>query len=219
MSFRKIFQAFLLTGACLSSIFLTVTLYKLLSKLSPSNPTSAFNFLSAQTTSVSSYSLKGDDFPHFVPMELPPAILMAIEESVHYSLTDPEAEKEWLYNSPWGTGSYRIDSDPTNRAFFVAMFHQLHCLRRMRAYFTSGDAEGPGHVQHCLSFLRLSILCQADTTIEQGDFMKRNFSLQQPGSTHVCRDWDYIYDKIGNNWLQWYRYTKVNNILAADFST
>ncbi|KAE9394590.1 hypothetical protein BT96DRAFT_886486 [Gymnopus androsaceus JB14] len=144
---------------------------------------------------------------------------MSVEETVHYSLTDPEAEKEWLYNSPWGAGSYRLESDSTNRGFFVVMFHQLHCLRRMRAYFTSEDPEGPGHVQHCLSFLRSTSLCQADTTLERGDFMKQNFTVQRSGSTHVCRDWEYIYDKIGHNWLQWYRYTKEHNITAADIST
>ena len=80
---------------------------------------------------------------------------MTIEESVHYSLTDPEAEKEWLYNSPWGTGAYRFENDPSNRGFFLSMFHQLHCLRRMRAYIDGAeDGEGAGHIQHCLSLLR-----------------------------------------------------------------
>ena len=114
-------------------------------------------FIGERSVSPSSIGLEGDDFPHFLPVELPPAVLMSIEESVHYSLTDPEAEKEWLYNSPWGAGSYRLESDSTNRGFFVVMFHQLHCLRRMRAYFTSEDPEGPGHVQHCLSFLRSTV--------------------------------------------------------------
>ncbi|THU89930.1 hypothetical protein K435DRAFT_781421 [Dendrothele bispora CBS 962.96] len=99
------------------------------------------------------------------------------------------------------------------------MFHELHCLRRMRATFTSFDPEGWDHIQHCLNYLREMVLCKADITLERGDFMTRNMTEVRLGATHLCRDWEAIYDQVGLNWLQWYHFMENSNFTASDFST
>lgn len=56
---------------------------------------------------------------------------------------------------------------------------------------------GAGHEYHCIDYIRQSIMCAADTTLdfaapdtETGE--RRGFS--GANSTHVCRDWDFFVD-------------------------
>ncbi|KAG0700586.1 hypothetical protein DFH29DRAFT_615412 [Suillus ampliporus] len=75
------------------------------------------------------------------------------------------------------------------------MFHQLHCLRRFREALT-GQGSSQGHTHHCLNYLRQSTLCQADLTLEAGDFTTWDFTQRRVGATHVCRDWGALYDYV-----------------------
>ncbi|KAH7918187.1 hypothetical protein BV22DRAFT_1108427 [Leucogyrophana mollusca] len=144
------------------------------------------------------YSFEGDDFPEVLPVTLGP-VEMVVEESVHFSLNAPDAQLEWLATSPPGTGSIRLGDD--NRSFFVSMFHQVHCLRYFRQAVLGSPEEE--HVHHCLNYLRQWTLCQSDLTLEQGDFTTRNFTQQREGETHVCRDWNTLFDEVSVNWGEW----------------
>ncbi|THV02667.1 hypothetical protein K435DRAFT_716844 [Dendrothele bispora CBS 962.96] len=168
---------------------------------------------------MSKYSLKGEDFPRFLPNKLPSPVLMKIEETVHYLPPYPEAETEWIYNSPLGTGSYRFETDSGHRLFFVMLFHQFHCLRRIENAFNTApiDDKEWWHLEHCYHLLRQTTLCEADMTLEEGDFVKRNFTERPFGAVHVCRDWDWLYDEIGYNYLHWRRYMRNNNLTAPEF--
>ena len=136
---------------------------------------------------------------------------MVVEESVHYPITDPEAMDEWLYNSPFGMGSVRLG--PNNRGFFISMFHELHCLRLMRTALASTPKPSLiDHSFHCLNYLRESALCASDTTLEPGDFMQRDFTVDRLGATHICRDWGAIYEDVRINWVEWYLYLQDRNI-------
>ena len=135
---------------------------------------------------------------------------MTVKETVHYSLTEPEARDEWLYNSPAGTGLVRLG--PDHCTFVVSMFHQLHCLRNFHKAFINSTGNGPRrHVQHCFNFLRQGALCQADLTLEPGDFMSHNFTEDWLGATHLCRDWAAVYDKLEANWIEWMRFQKSSD--------
>jgi hypothetical protein len=78
----------------------------------------------------------------------------------------------------------------------VAMFHQLHCLQRIRDAIVQGD---PGHhTRHCLNLLRQAVLCASDTTLDPLNSAKGTDGL---GIVHVCRDWQRVYDFVEEN--QW----------------
>ena len=121
---------------------------------------------------------------------------MTVEESTHYGITDPEAEEEWLWTATAGDGHVRIGEE--NRMFAVAMFHQLHCLRRIRSTLVEGWGNIPEgrkrHMLHCFNYLRQWTLCDADVTLEKGDFAKRNFTAERRGATHTCIDWLPAYE-------------------------
>ncbi|KAG2151241.1 uncharacterized protein EDB93DRAFT_307034 [Suillus bovinus] len=141
------------------------------------------------------FTFVGDDFPESLVPDAGKVRFVA-EESVRFALDLPESEIEWLSTSPPGTGHVVLGAE--NRSFFVAMFHQLHCLRLFRAALAGENVQE--HTHHCLNYLRQWILCQADLTMEAGDFTTRDFEQDRVGATHVCRDWGKLYDSVAVNW-------------------
>ena len=66
--------------------------------------------------------------------------------------------------------------------------------------------EAHPHVKHCFDYLRQSIMCCADATLEP--FVKRDGKTPEPkgssgyGATHQCRDFDGLADWIGDHGMQ-----------------
>lgn len=61
----------------------------------------------------------------------------------------------------------------------ISVFHQLHCLNSLRiAYYTAlnknvpvqhddhNQHDDPHHVRHCIDYIRQSLICHADSTME-----------------------------------------------------
>lgn len=81
---------------------------------------------------------------------------------------------------------------------------QLHCLQQFRDTLVEPNPRVPwGHLHHCLNYLRERALCQADLTLEPGDFATRNFAQDRIGATHICRDWNAVISKVEDNWSDW----------------
>ncbi|KAJ7914871.1 hypothetical protein B0H13DRAFT_2324871 [Mycena leptocephala] len=145
-----------------------------------------------------------DDFPSMLPgVPLAETVKMVVEESIHYSLS-PEARPAWYAAFPDGVGSVRLGLH--HRTFFVSMYHELHCLQQFRDTLMDPYPQPNSklsHLHHCLEYLRERALCQADLTLEPGDFTKRNFAEDRVGATHVCRDWNAVISKVDDNWNDW----------------
>ncbi|MCJ1352121.1 MAG: hypothetical protein MMC33_002105 [Icmadophila ericetorum] len=105
----------------------------------------------------------------------------------------------------------------------VAMFHQLHCLAELRNVFwdlvlqkvdpvemlrmtpndTSKNFQATGHgywhAQHCFDYLRQSIQCTADMSLEwpiEADGKKLFVGWETP---HVCKSWDAAWAYVDDN--------------------
>ncbi|KAH9932592.1 uncharacterized protein B0H18DRAFT_31175 [Fomitopsis serialis] len=134
------------------------------------------------------YTWIGDDFPKTFPVDAGP-VQTTFEESVRYSLSAPEAEDEWLWTAPL-VGDNHVRLGPEKRMFAVPMFHELHCLRNIRSAMVDGlDSMGPvgqGHIHHCFNYLRQWTLCEADVSLEPGDFEEKAFIREREGATRVC---------------------------------
>ena len=48
----------------------------------------------------------------------------------------------------------------------------------------------PMHIRHCLDLLRQTLMCHADTTIEEKDVAAGG--VHGFGVEHQCRDWDEL---------------------------
>ncbi|KAL0058279.1 hypothetical protein AAF712_015050 [Marasmius tenuissimus] len=148
------------------------------------------------------YSFVGDDYP----IELPIVhnldfVTMRIQDSSHYALnkSDQVAGFEWdtLTTNPLGFG--RVKMGPKRRLLTATFFHQMHCIREMaHAAMDHNDRWATrGHVAHCLSYLRQSLLCDADYKLELGNFMDGGFEAGGEGEARVCRDWETVFRHMG----------------------
>ncbi|KAF9256978.1 hypothetical protein L218DRAFT_880547, partial [Marasmius fiardii PR-910] len=143
----------------------------------------------------------GDDYPIELPIaqELDFAA-MTVQESTHYSLnvSDPMSEFEWLTlpSNPLGFG--RVNLGSNHRLLTVVFWHQMHCVFEMaRAAMNKSHPQAtPGHIRHCLNYLRQSFLCDADYTLEFGDFMERDYERERVGDTKVCRNWEAVFEEM-----------------------
>ncbi|KAG2022375.1 hypothetical protein CC2G_000131 [Coprinopsis cinerea AmutBmut pab1-1] len=164
-----------------------------------------------------SWSWIGNDHPVRLPIEERP-VKMVVQESTHFPLSGPEAKDEWLWTATVGDGHVRLGKDM--RMFAVAMFHQLHCLRGVRNALEKGwknlHPARKGHINHCFNYLRQWALCSADVTLEPGDFMTRNFTVERAGATHTCVDWIPAYDFMRDQWRAWEKFRDEHNIPIHD---
>ena len=67
----------------------------------------------------------------------------------------------------------------------------------------------PHHVNHCLQYLRQTMLCKAADTLENGDFMERNFETDRVGPEVMCVDWEAAYSRHEDAWdkfTEWRKY-------------
>ena len=79
--------------------------------------------------------------------------------------------------------------DPRRSIYFVALYHQLHCLTVVRAalyHYEEGvkqTVEWP-HMLHCLDSIRQALLCAADDT----PLYSNGSAVYGDKQLHVCRD-------------------------------
>ena len=76
------------------------------------------------------------------------------------------------------------------------MLHQLHCLDVVRVGMATNRTGFTHHVEHCVRYLRQTVLCAADVTLEpayraekEGAWM---WAADGIGSVHRCRDWTAV---------------------------
>ncbi|KAK5989597.1 Oxidase ustYa [Cladobotryum mycophilum] len=101
-----------------------------------------------------------------------------------------------------------MSTDGSGR-FCVAAFHQLHCLFLMYNDFrraTSGEITHiDGHTLHCYDYLRESIICAADSSLEpfrsRFDGGTEGNGVDGFGTVHQCRDFKQLFE-----WSEKFRY-------------
>lgn len=160
--------------------------------------------------------ISGDDYPIEIPFAKPlDFVAMTLQETVEFSsnLSDPATEEQWatLLLQPVGMGRLHLGSK--ERVFTAIFWHQMHCIRELeRGILDRSDKEAtPHHIRHCLNYLRQHFLCEADYTLEEGDFTQRNFQYERSADTRVCRDWDSAYSIMGERIKEWAKNQKSNS--------
>ncbi|PSS34214.1 hypothetical protein PHLCEN_2v1724 [Hermanssonia centrifuga] len=131
---------------------------------------------------------------------------MAIENSRHYQVDGPDVQLEWDSIYPGGDLGF-IRLGPRKRFFGLSLYHQIHCLESLReAILGQGHGEGHSgvdHSSHCLNYLRQTVLCAADLTLEPEITEGTQDVGEGIAVTHVCRDWGEVHAFVQRNWEQW----------------
>lgn len=151
-----------------------------------------------------------------MPLETPtgpiPNVEMTYQESSRFEIANYSASQpNWdtLIKNQFGIGFHHIG--PFHHRFISAAYHSLHCV-----YTFGRDMEKPNHLNetshhlvHCMMYLRQLFMCNADSTLEPGDFTAKNFTLDRMGVTRQCRDWRTAAAWIDQNALEWAEYNGV----------
>ncbi|KZS97277.1 hypothetical protein SISNIDRAFT_406103 [Sistotremastrum niveocremeum HHB9708] len=122
---------------------------------------------------------------------------MYIDDSIHYESKTALGEQEFRALFP-STG-HTLVSEEDGEVHTIAMFHQLRCLDLIRRDYAAGEITQ--YSDHCLNYLRQSILCLADPRLE---------SVRRSAPPHVvslagdytCKDWTALYDAAESRWLK-----------------
>ncbi|CAG8961827.1 hypothetical protein HYFRA_00014003 [Hymenoscyphus fraxineus] len=123
-----------------------------------------------------------------------------------------ELKATWASLVPLGRGFIGLDSHGNPRPWrgmeaeiadmrVVTVYHQLHCLDGLRmASMGENHTEHNNlvgqtpeeHLQHCFDYIRQSLLCNADTTLEPLTGFPPD--VQGWGTSHQCRSHQEIFD-------------------------
>jgi hypothetical protein len=77
----------------------------------------------------------------------------------------------------------------------LSVFHQLHCLSYLAQHYRPSTSPHPfdneteilHHSVHCFDYLRQSLMCAADTSLEGKTTAGPGW-----GATHVCADYEKV---------------------------
>ncbi|TCD62360.1 hypothetical protein EIP91_006969 [Steccherinum ochraceum] len=156
------------------------------------------------------YSWIDNDTPLEVPTDIP-TVEMTFQESARFTLSDESNKPNWLtlFKNRYGIGFTHLG--PFHHRFIPASYHSLHCVYNIQLDFDKPNhaTETSLHFIHCLWYLREVFLCNADVSLEDGDFMTKNYTLERMGETRQCKDWTVAADFVSRNFLDWAAYNGV----------
>ncbi|KAJ7609354.1 hypothetical protein DFH06DRAFT_1308924 [Mycena polygramma] len=151
------------------------------------------------------YSYKEHDYPLQLLTEGFGHVAMSLQASSRFglNLSDETSTDEWGAMLEGVKGYGRLRLGPERRLFVVTWFHQLHCLWEI----TNGllDQSDPDatvhHLTHCFTYLRQTLLCDANGSLEEGDFITQNNHEETHfvGESIVCHDWNAIHARMDTN--------------------
>lgn len=157
----------------------------------------------------------GDDYPPYLPLDLGEPVVMVLEDSRHYALNSSEADAEWESIYPGGQLGF-VHLGPNKRFFSLSLYHQIHCLVSLRSAILDRSHHGEQHEEqrarakrdvehsaHCLNYLRQTIMCNADLTLEPEIEEGSQNVGEGLAAVHVCRDWSKVHAFAQRNWEEW----------------
>ncbi|EJD00200.1 uncharacterized protein FOMMEDRAFT_170189 [Fomitiporia mediterranea MF3/22] len=150
-----------------------------------------------RTSSNTSFSFSGDDFPRTLPIGPLGRVKAFRENSIHFSLED---DAEWEAAVP---GDGLIYLGKQRRPFMVSMFHQLRCLDIVRREIVSVAHSGKPDIspasdlgQYCVNYLRQMAMCRGDLDLDV--IMGWPHPAVYPDLTE-CSDWEVVYKEVEMN--------------------
>lgn len=179
-----------------------------------------------------------EDSRHYT-LGAPPSTHVGSPASDSSQKSSVEAAYEWHSAYP-GENLGFVRLGPKKRFFSLALYHQIHCLDSLRkailapptasegghahtrrdttnedgktsVHFTKRDS---AHSSHCLNYLRQTILCAADLTLEPETELGSQDVGEGLAVTHVCRDWSKVHRFVEGDFEEWWQGKGTNGSSA-----
>ncbi|KAF2119764.1 hypothetical protein BDV96DRAFT_352996 [Lophiotrema nucula] len=102
----------------------------------------------------------------------------------------PPSNKKFDLPAPYIIATSRHEDGP---GYMMSVFHSLHCLSYLATHFQRGyggvalEEEVAHHSAHCFNYVRQSLTCNADTTLEG-----KTGEGPGEGSRHECVDYEAL---------------------------
>ncbi|KAH8091354.1 hypothetical protein BXZ70DRAFT_1011168 [Cristinia sonorae] len=153
-----------------------------------------------QYNPVTAFTYTSDDHPTNFPPSLPKVkyTLQRLDDS--FSLY---SDDDWgtIFPKPW---SGFMSLGPDNQPYTLTLYHQLHCLDAIRVSFVVNGTGSGEHVEHCLRYLKQTLLCNADTTLEPAHWLRNTAGGRVPASNgvgvvHECKGWEALRRIVEDN--------------------
>ncbi|KAL0955850.1 hypothetical protein HGRIS_002052 [Hohenbuehelia grisea] len=144
----------------------------------------------------------GNDGLRTLPLDVRPVNMVFRGDHQHYALSGGNASAEWDSIVPEGSGIAFLGDASESAPFVVSMWHQIRCLNHIRTALVNEVDTGFNYeyTHHCFQYLRQSILCAADTTIEPLD---EAAGRPKSNATHTCRDWQQVHGWMSDRQSEW----------------
>ncbi|KAL1708965.1 hypothetical protein EV121DRAFT_195908 [Schizophyllum commune] len=156
------------------------------------------------------YTFRGRDYPETWDIGPLEEVHMPYENTVHYALDTPAGIEQWETMLPPGEGMLYLG--PDKRPFSISVFHQLRSSGKSHLVVQSQHADEPPPerqsplVNHCVNYIRQTVLCRADLTMES--IRGLNYSTSTVSDvTHVCQDHTAVFRASEENWKEYQRTT------------
>ncbi|QUC21790.1 uncharacterized protein UV8b_06026 [Ustilaginoidea virens] len=155
---------------------------------------------------------------HWLPPEISRTSLFEFQTLFGAPLNN-ESEYAWNKLMPVGRGFVIVKNETvlpeqpglnqsiSEQKAMVAVFHQLHCLYMAREGFYSAvegnvNKVSSAHLTHCFDYLRQTIMCFGDTTLEWLPAPPNDIGSTGWGFEHTCRDYGAIAEWAEQNRLK-----------------
>ena len=154
---------------------------------------------------VCSIAYLGDDHPRELPLKLRSVNMAFHNDEEHYAMAGDRAWAEWNALRPPNGGDVYLGENPL--PFGVSMCHQIQCLNQIRQILLDGE-DGMPYTEHCFHYLRQSLICRGDLTLEEGGSSMVNPNGEGTvaptvNKSHTCRDWRQLYDWTVDQQKKW----------------
>jgi len=115
----------------------------------------------------------------------------------------PKSEAALLPNK-----TYPIKNEPGYYLAGLDIFHQLHCLNKVRRalhreYYVNDTGLSEEHVSHCVNTIRQSLMCNADISVNVWQWSEElSMVVGYSTQAHSCRNFDKLRDWARQRWLK-----------------
>ena len=140
-----------------------------------------------------------------------PTVEMTFQESSRYALSSSRAIDNWqeLDGNEYGVGYQFVG--PYRHRYLSTVHHSLHCIHVLA---TDARQSSIPHWEHCLMYIRQVFICNADVTLEPGDFLQRNLTFDRQGVTRQCKDWKMVDDWMNTKFRELLKLNEVFDTLS-----